>query len=457
MHTGYDIFISFKATENGVLTSDVAVATELYHLLVQSGYHVFFSSETMTKGGSSDFSKEIDNALDEARLLIVVSSKAEYVNSRWVEYEWKTFNADILSNIKPNAQIVTFTEGINTAELPRILRYVQNFGFSNRDALLTFVGSFFERYTDGKALTPIASANSRGGRSNASPCKGDRSLYNSANSGEFEILRIQEKRSYTMDVQAIQSVKQRLDRNSYNVLVVGCAYGFIAETRFGLDDDVENVICVDKNPEVLEKARELYRNYPHMKFYCVDVESSDYVCNIQKICREERIEGFDIVFSSNIMRFLNNPQACIRNTRRILRSGGMMILREGDDATKIAYPDPEGILRAIEQSSAKAPGMPNYTVGRELPGMIRNSGFVICDVLTDICTTVNMTFEQKENFFISTFGSRKSIARQIAARDGVETEELTHLISHIDRMENLFYNTDFWYSESNLLFVAQKQ
>jgi succinyl-CoA synthetase beta subunit len=89
--------------------------------------------------------------------------------------------------------------------------------------------------------------------------------------------------------------------------------------------------------------------------------------------------------------------------------------------------------------------------------MIRNSGFAICEVLTDICTTVNMTFEQKENFFISTFGSRKSIARQIAARDGVETEELTHLISYIDRMENLFYNTDFWYSESNLLFVAQKQ
>ena len=29
MHTGYDIFISFKATENGVLTSDVAVAMAL--------------------------------------------------------------------------------------------------------------------------------------------------------------------------------------------------------------------------------------------------------------------------------------------------------------------------------------------------------------------------------------------------------------------------------------------
>ncbi len=447
MNTKYDIFISFKATAKGVVTDDVAVATDLYQSLTACGFRVFFSSQTVFKGGSSDFSKQIDNALDTARLLIVVSSKLEYISSRWVEYEWKTFNADILSNVKTDAQILTFTSGIDTRQLPRILRYVQNFDYTQKETMLSFIQAFFNQGVAAPALSAKPASESR---------PNDHNLYDSSRSGEIELLRVRARRSYAMDKQAIEYAKSRLEGKKYNVLVLGCAYGFVAETRFGLDDDIENVICIDKNPEVIQQAKQLYRNYPHMKFYQADVLSGDYVCGVQKILEELGIDGVDMVFIAELFRYLNAPQLALRSTRKLLRPGGMLIVRGCDDANKMAYPDEDGLLEKIVSASGKIHGMPNYHVSRELPMLIANAGLSICDILVDIYTTVNLSYEEKEEFFLSTFGSRKSIANQIMEKETVQKAALKQLCDCIDQLESIFYNTEFWYSESNLTFIARK-
>ena len=444
MSKQFDIFISFKATESCNVTADVAVANELYEILTAHGFRVFFSSQTVFKGGSSDFSKEIDNALDSAKLLIVVASKLSYINSRWVEYEWKSFHSDILSNVKSDAQIITYTDGIDTMQLPRILRYVQNFHFSEQTGIVEFIRAFFHHAPENALSVPVISQAK------------DHTLYNSASSGEFELLRIRSRRSYTMDTQAISYAKSKLDCKKYNVLVLGCAYGFVAETRFGLDDDIEHVVCVDKNPEVVEKAKQLYSTHPHMHFFAVDVQEDTYVQEMQQIMDSLGISSFDIMFTSDIFRYLNNPRTTIRNTRKLLTRDGILLIRDGDDAGKLAYPDQERYLQAIVTNSEKAPGMPNYRIGRELPLMIRNSGFTLCDIRTDIHTTIQMSYEEKEEFFLSTFGSRKSIAKQALSSPINGKKELENLIAAIDHLENSFYDADFWYSESNLLFIAQK-
>ncbi len=454
MNSKFDIFISFKATEKGQITRDVAVATDLYNSLKAEGYNVFFSSETMSRGRSGDFSKEIDSALDSAKLLIVVSSKLSYINSRWVEYEWKTFHADILSNIKGDAQIITFTEGINTRELPRILRYVQNYAYTDKDSLMSFINGYMNMEDNSGFYFESPRS------SNESAVTGDlgtnHNLYNSAGRGEFEILRVRARQSYAMDRQAIDYVKSQQGKEKYNVLVLGCAYGFVAETRFGLDDDIENVICIDKNDAVLEKAREVYGNYPHMKFYSIDLQTDQYVPGIKAIMEELGIDGFDIIFTSDLFRYLNNPMITIRNTRKLLKRNGMLIVRDCNDANKLAYPDEEGLLKSIVDYSEKAHGMPNFFIGRELPLLIQNGGFTICDIRLDLYNTVNLSYEEKEDFFLSTFGSRKSIAKQIIESGNAPKSDLNKLVEHIDEFENIFFGSNFWYSESNLIFIAKK-
>ncbi len=454
MKQKFDIFISFKATDNGELTRDSQVAAELYRTLTNRGFRVFFSSETLLEGKSSDFSSEIDSALDEARLLIVVSTQVDYINSGWIKHEWNTFNADILSDIKKNAQIITFTDGIAIKEMPRVLRYVQNYNFSEEDNMLTFINGFFDYQP---VVEKIASDSSDTVKVVPRRISAEEhNVYNSAGNGELEIFRLRERRNYKIDMQAIQYVKAQMNRKKYNVLVLGCAYGFVAESRFGLDDDIETVICIDKNEEVIKKAKELYKDYPHMKFYAVEIQNSTYVDNLRKILEENCIDAIDIVYCADVFRYFSNAQTSIRNTRRFIRSGGFLISKGGDDSKKMAYPDEDRLLDELIGCCRRLNGMPNYDIGKELPLFIQNAGFIIRDIKIDLMSTINMSFEEKEKLFIGTFVRRRNIAKQILARDPMAKAEVDRLIKAIDRFEEIFYNANFWYSESNLLFVAEK-
>ena len=453
MNKKFDIFISFKATDQGEETRDSAIASELYNTLTSYGFRVFFSARTLLHGKSSDFSSEIDSALDVAKLLIVVSTKVEYINSGWVRHEWNTFNADILSGIKTGAQIITFTDGINLKDMPRVLRYVQNYGFDDRENMMTFIRSFFDHVSTVEIKSEIPYVYTPDREENR---ENSHNVYNSAGSGEFEIFRLRERRNYKVDMQAISYVKTQMNRQKYNVLVLGCAYGFVAESRFGLDDDIENVICIDKNQEVIDKARELYKDYPHMKFYAVEIQGYSYVDDIRAIMRDNGIDAIDIVYSADVFRYFNHVQAALRNTRKLLRGGGFLIAKGGDDSKKMAYPDEDNLLLDVVNACRRLRGLPNYYIAQELPLNMQNAGFTIRDIKIDLQSTINMSFEDKEKLFIGTFVRRKNIAKQILAHDPSTELEVEALIAAIDRFEDIFYNSNFWYSESNLLFVAQK-
>lgn len=126
-----EIFISYKhSNEQGKLTPDYVIAQELYDALNNLGYQVFFSSSTLEQIGSSRYKADIDVALDTAKVMIVVLSKAEYALSHWVQYEWDSFYNDYLSGVRREANLFTLTTNINVHELPRTLRNVQNFDYN---------------------------------------------------------------------------------------------------------------------------------------------------------------------------------------------------------------------------------------------------------------------------------------------------------------------------------------
>lgn len=127
-----EIFISYKhSSEEGALTPDYAIAKELYDSLNDLGYQVFFSSSSLEQIGSSRYKADIDVALDTAKVMIVVLSKAEYASSHWVQYEWDSFYNDYLSGVRKEANLFTLTTNVNLYELPRTLRNVQNFDYKH--------------------------------------------------------------------------------------------------------------------------------------------------------------------------------------------------------------------------------------------------------------------------------------------------------------------------------------
>jgi hypothetical protein len=120
----YDVFISSKS-------EDYPMAEEVYGFLIQNGYSVFLASKELERIGDSEYSKAIDDALDECTHLIVVSSKLEYIKSKWVRYEWGIFCDDKKSGYRNGNLLTILDKAIAIAKLPPGLRHQQSFTFDN--------------------------------------------------------------------------------------------------------------------------------------------------------------------------------------------------------------------------------------------------------------------------------------------------------------------------------------
>ena len=78
-----DIFISFKNLNvDGKQTRDSELAQEIHFFFVAQGLNVFFSNISLQKLSVSAYKKEIDNALDSAKILIAVGTSGENLDSQ---------------------------------------------------------------------------------------------------------------------------------------------------------------------------------------------------------------------------------------------------------------------------------------------------------------------------------------------------------------------------------------
>jgi formylglycine-generating enzyme required for sulfatase activity len=119
----YQVFISFKNTDaDGQPTRDSIIAQSIFDLLSRRGLNVFFSAHELKARGTAAWRQAIDNALETSVILIVVSTTRQYLESRWVRYEWEGFSNDILSGIKPQGRIFVYAENLAVKDLPRGLR-----------------------------------------------------------------------------------------------------------------------------------------------------------------------------------------------------------------------------------------------------------------------------------------------------------------------------------------------
>lgn len=100
----YDVFISFKSTRNvieegsnssiKVDTRDRQIARDVYKHLTEQGYRVFFSDVVLgkdkTKVGEL-YEPTIFAALASCRAMVLIGTKAEYIDKDWVKDEWTRY------------------------------------------------------------------------------------------------------------------------------------------------------------------------------------------------------------------------------------------------------------------------------------------------------------------------------------------------------------------------------
>lgn len=88
----YDVFISYKESDsNNERTKDSVFGEDIYDLLTEKGYRVFFSKITLENKLGYEYEPIIFNALRTAKVMVVIGSKEEYFNAPWVKNEWSRY------------------------------------------------------------------------------------------------------------------------------------------------------------------------------------------------------------------------------------------------------------------------------------------------------------------------------------------------------------------------------
>ena len=126
----YDIFISYKESDhiNGIeRTRDSIEAQEIYIHLIEQGYRVFFSRESLRGKEGEKYEPYIFNALSTAKVMLVYGTSSEYITSTWIKNEWTRYEKRIKAGEKNLGSLIVACDGFSPNELPKILSSKQCF------------------------------------------------------------------------------------------------------------------------------------------------------------------------------------------------------------------------------------------------------------------------------------------------------------------------------------------
>lgn len=129
-----DVFISYKeSAEDGSRTRDSVIAQEIYDALTEKGYRVFYSRISLKHRLGEEYEAQIFSALLSARVMLVVGTRADYIQSEWVSNEWQRFL--YLKQQDPARQLYPVYEDLTLDQLPADFLFFPPTDYSRRGAL----------------------------------------------------------------------------------------------------------------------------------------------------------------------------------------------------------------------------------------------------------------------------------------------------------------------------------
>ncbi len=122
--TSYDVFICYKEKDDeGNRTKDSVLAQDIYRELEKEGIKTFFSRITLETHIGENYEPYIYGALSSAKVMLVVATNGEYLDSVWVKNEWRRY----LSFMKGDETktIIPVYKGMTAYEFPSELSKFQ--------------------------------------------------------------------------------------------------------------------------------------------------------------------------------------------------------------------------------------------------------------------------------------------------------------------------------------------
>lgn len=282
------------------------------------------------------------------------------------------------------------------------------------------------------------------------------STYTSERKDEFSRLKQQQRLFLDFDKQVISKIVENKDEKLV-LLDIGCNDGDLIMNRIKGFDNI-SVIGVDINMPAINRANE---TYPEDKFkgYCIDCLDDAFLDDMREIMDSRGIEGFDMVVCSMILLHLDDPYKCLKNVRKLLKSGGYIFIRDMDDGLALSYPDPDKLVETFNAHSKELSFTGHRTSGRELYSYLTKCGYRDVKIVPHEITTVGQDPDFLDILYNVNF---KFILAGLCQRYENNPGVLEYKNDYdwgkkaFENLEDLFHTPGYYYRMGTIVLLAKR-
>lgn len=232
-------------------------------------------------------------------------------------------------------------------------------------------------------------------------------------------------------------------KSSIRILDVGCGPGTItvdlaARVPEGF------VYAIDPSVEVIEKARKHAeeKGVANVRFEVGDIFNWDKLEGVKE-------GGFDIVHAHQVLQHLRDPWGAMKEMKRLVKSGGVLAVRDVDYSAMNWYPEHPGMQRWKDLYIDVAHGLKAFpNIGKRLHAVAMDIGIPRSDIDASVGVWTYSTPEERD-FWCGLWAERtvKSDFRKNALDSGLATEkDLEEVAATWNEMGT---KEDFWFAVIN--------
>ncbi len=433
-----DVFISYRRKDGSYPTMF------LYHDLIESGYNVFYDVANIRNG---EFPKLIEENIISCTDFLLVVTESTFSEKIFDENDW--VHKEIKLALELNKNIVPVFVGgtVIPDNIPNDISKVCDYNGVNQidpQMIHDINKKMFKEYLKAPYHSLDVSGKAR------QRC----SIYDATYGDEFQRLRIQAQNSLSSDMDVLERYINK--DKKYNVLDVGCAYGFVGTSRFR-GESFSNIIGIDKNEKCILKAREITDD-SRFSYYLADIESDEFDEKIESIMSENQIEKFDVIYVALVIHHLKEPIKFLKKAKKLLSQEGVIIVRGSDDGSKLAYND-NGLMKKIIDLTLAVSDVSDRYNGRKIFSQLKKAGFTEVNIFSYMRDISSLDFDERENLFNESFSYRINYVRREYESDPDSLQKRNNFLGMeelLAKFQERFYDTTFWYCEYDYIAVAKK-
>ena len=443
----HDVFISYRHDD-----AHIAALTESY--LSNLGYDVFWDAhipdEYMPAG---EYAPVIDFNVKQCRDFILLVTANTFDKSRIVkDNDW--IRHELALALQENRNIVPFLVGDAKAPSPDDLPFDINKVCDKEFFPFPIVP---ERRGKEEISSEIAK------RLKATPSETEYqqilrrgSTYDATLSNEQNRLKIQSDNTYEYDMQILNKILADNPDKMFNVLDVGCAFGFVGRSRF-VGDRFKKIIGIDWNAQCVASALEIAKKdekFRKFKYHAINLEGNDFETQLNTAAYSADIDKFDIIIATQVLHHLKEPVAVLQSLRKFLAPGGYIIIRSTDDGTKIAGEDEDTkLIKRIIRATYAIEGIADRRSGRKIYGWLMKAGFIPENIsmYSFMRDTSNMDYDERMKLYYESFGWRLGCFDTASEEN---SQKYVEMHSNLKKLEQRFPDSSFWYCGYEYIGVA---